>query len=74
MISTDVKTWITLLLTVFISKIFTLKYENSDLNTIQENRIHEKYMHYEKNSKDTFQRHLYDLCVGETIMTIYSLG
>ena len=70
-ISTDVKTWITLLLTVFISKIFALKYENSDFHTIQENQFHEKYMHYEKNPKYTFQRHLYDLCVGETIMTIY---
>ena len=51
-----------------------MKYENSDFHTIQENQFHEKYMHYEKNPIYTIQRHLYGLCVGETIMTIYKLG
>ena len=55
-------------------KIFALKYENSDFHTIQENPFHEKYMSYKKNPKYTFQIYIYDLCVGETIITIYSLG
>ena len=57
---------------VYYNVYGTLKYENSDFHAIQENQFHEMNMHYEKNPKCTFQRHLYDLCVGETIKTIYS--